>query len=180
MRYSIRGQNVEITPAIKDYVEDKFSKLDKHFHNPDEVEAKVLIKVYHHLQRIEATIHAYKYILRVDEKQENLYAAIDLAVDKLERQIRKNKSRFNKRAHELHDYPEFFTYFEDEAIAESENKDDIVRVKQMEIQPMDAEEAMMQMDLLGHDFFVYRDMEVGKICVLYRRKDGKYAIIEPL
>jgi len=182
MKLQIRGQNIEVTTAIKTYIKQKFAKIERHFTNPDDLQVRVLLKVYpNKIQRIEATIDTPHYILRVDEKQENLYAAVDLAVDKLERQIRKNKTRINKhlRASKKQVTTDFFQMYDEEPEQVIINKNDVVRVKQIKLTPLDIEEAILQMDLLGHDFFLYTDIEVNKTCVLYRRKDGKYALLEP-
>lgn len=182
MELQVRGQNIEVTDAIQAYIEQKFSKIEKHFTNPEDLRVRILLKVYpNKVQRVEATIDTSRYVLRVDEKQENLYAAVDLAVDKLERQIRKNKTRINKHLRTGKDMidTDFLQMYDEEPEQIIVNKDDVVRVKQVELRPMDVEEAILQMDLIGHDFFLYTDVEVNKTCVLYRRKDGKYAILEP-
>lgn len=182
MKLQVRGQNIEVTEAIQGYIEQKFSKIEKHFSNPEELNVRVLLKVYpNRIQRVEATIDTQRYVLRVDERQENLYAAVDLAVDKLERQIRKNKTRINKHIHAHNKIPtdDFMQVYEEEPEQIIVNKNDIVRVKHVELRPMDVEEAILQMDLIGHDFFLYKDIDVNKTCVIYRRHDGKFAILEP-
>lgn len=97
MKYNIRGEKVEITPSIRSYIEDKIGKLDKYFENPDQINANVVIKVRGKEQKIEITVPAMHYTLRSEESHDDLYAAIDLTVDKLERQIRKNKTKINAR-----------------------------------------------------------------------------------
>lgn len=182
MKLQIRGQNIEVTEAIHGYIEQKFSKIEKHFKNSDDIHAKILLKVYpNKTQRVEATVNTTHYVLRVDERQENLYAAVDLAVDKLERQIRKNKTRINKHLRNFHKSQDadLMEIYEEEPEQIVVNKNDIVRVKHIELEPMDIEEAILRMDLIGHDFFVYIDIEVNKTCVLYKRKDGKYGVLEP-
>lgn len=186
MKLNIRGQNVEVTPAIKEYVTDKFARLDRFFETPEEVETKVLFKVYDHMQRIEATVFANRVILRIDEKQDDLYAAIDVAVDKLERQITKHRGRIVRtmkhKAHDHHGVQASFVEVEDADYSEdvyAQAAEAIVKTKRVELRPMDVEEAILQMELLGHDFFVYRDLDVTKVCVLYRRQDGKFGVIEP-
>ncbi|MGL5042490.1 MAG: ribosome hibernation-promoting factor, HPF/YfiA family [Culicoidibacterales bacterium] len=182
MKLQVRGQNIEVTQAIQGYIEQKFSKVEKHFSTPDDLQVRVLLKVYpNRIQRVEATIDTKRYILRVDERQENLYAAVDLAVDKLERQIRKNKTRINKHihAHNKELTEDYMNLYEEEPEQIIVNKNDVVRVKHIELRPMDVEEAILQMDLIGHDFFLYKDIDVNKTCVIYRRQDGKFAILEP-
>ena len=163
-----------VTDAIKDYVETKLGKLDKYFKESD-MTANVLAKIRGNRQIIEVTIPTSKFILRSEEEHEDLYAAIDLVVDKLERQIRKNKTRLKKQNTD-NTVKEFSFDYEDLEVIEPEEK--IVKRKTIEMKPMDEEEAMLEMDLLGHEFFVYKDMDTNKICVLYKRKDGNYGLIE--
>ena len=123
------------------------------------------------------TIPTDKFILRGEEEDKDLYAAIDLVTDKLERQIRKNKTRLKKQNSIDNKYKEFnFEYI----IPEEETTEDeqIVKRKNIEMKPMDEEEAILQMNLLGHEFFVYKDINTNKVCVIYKRKDGHYGLIE--
>ena len=176
MKFNIRGDKLEVTDAIESYVEEKLSKLNKYFKN-DELLANVLLRVRGNSQIIEVTIPTDKFILRSEEEDKDLYAAIDLVTDKLERQIRKNKTRLNKQNVD-NKYKEFnFDYeiLDDEDTTEDEI---IVKRKKLEMKPMDEEEAILEMNLLGHEFFVYKDMHTNNINVLYRRKDGNYGLIE--
>ena len=176
MKFNIRGDKLEITDAIGSYVESKLSKLNKYFKD-DDLLANVLLRVRGNSQIIEVTIPTDKFILRSEEEDKDLYAAIDLVTDKLERQIRKNKTRLNKQNID-NKYKEFnFDYeiHEDEDTSENEL---IVKRKKLEMKPMDEEEAILEMNLLGHEFFVYKDMNTDNINVLYKRKDGNYGLIE--
>lgn len=176
MKFNIRGDKLEITDAIGSYVESKLSKLNKYFKD-DDLLANVLLRVRENSQIIEVTIPTDKFILRSEEEDKDLYAAIDLVTDKLERQIRKNKTRLNKQNVD-NKYKEFnFDYevFEDEDTNDNEL---IVKRKKLEMKPMDEEEAILEMNLLGHEFFVYKDMNTDNINVLYKRKDGNYGLIE--
>lgn len=174
MKLNIRGDKLEITEAIRDYVESKLGRLDKYFKNSD-INANILLKVRGNRQIIEVTVPTDKYILRSEEEHNDLYAAIDLVVDKLEGQIRKNKTKLKKQNID-NKYREFnFDYEIDE---EEENDDMIVKRKEIEMKPMDSEEAILEMELLGHSFFVYKDVDSGNINVLYKRKDGNYGLIE--
>ena len=159
MKYNIRGDKMVITDAIKDYTENKLSRLEKYFKD-DDIKANVLARVRGNSQIVEVTIPTSKYVLRSEEENEDLYAAIDLVTDKLERQIRKNKTRLNRNT------------------KEEEPKEKIVKRKDIEMKPMDEEEAILEMELLGHSFFVYKDMDTNNTCVLYKRKDGDYGLIE--
>lgn len=173
MKYNIRGDKMIITDAIKDYAETKLGKLEKYFKD-DDITANVLAKVRGKSQIVEVTIPTSKFILRSEEENEDLYAAIDLVSDKLERQIRKNKTRLNRN---IKDSVKEFN-FDFDIKEEEESKEKIVKRKNIEMKPMDEEEAILEMELLGHSFFVYKDMDTNKICVLYKRKDGDYGLIE--
>lgn len=174
MKLNIRGDKLEITDAIRDYVEDKLGRLDKYFKDGD-INANVLLKVKGNRQIIEVTVPTDKYILRSEEEHNDLYAAIDLVVDKLEGQIRKNKTKLKKQNID-NKYKDFnFDYELDE---DEENNDVIVKHKEIEMKPMDSEEAILEMGLLGHSFFVYKDVDTGNVNVLYKRKDGNYGLIE--
>lgn len=176
MKFNIRGNKVEVTDAIKSYIETKIGKLDKYFENPEEVTANVVVRVRGTEQIVEVTIPAKKMILRGEENHKDLYAAIDLVTDKLERQIRKNKTRMyhkNNKANMI-DFIVDFEIENDENIEE----ETIVKRKQIEMKPMSEEEAILQMELLGHQFFIFNEVNTGATCVLYKRKDGNYGIIE--
>lgn len=175
MKFNIRGQKLEVTEPIRKYIESKIGKIDKYLENPDEITANVVVRVRGIDQIVEATIPTKKIILRGEESHQDLYAAIDLVSEKLERQIRRNKKRLSeKRSKEiLVDFNMNFEIDEEEV-----EKEDIVKRKSIDVKPMSEEEAILQMNLLGHTFFVYKDMEDNSVCVLYRRKDGNYGVIE--
>ena len=176
MKYNIRGDKLEVTEAIGSYVESKLDRLNKYF-KEDDILANVLLKVKGNSQKIEVTIPTDRFILRSEEENKDLYAAIDLVTDKLERQIRKNKTRLNKQYSD-NKLKEFnFDYEVDDDEETSENEV-IVKRKKLEMKPMDEEEAILEMNLLGHEFFVYKDMHTNNVNVLYRRKDGNYGLIE--
>ena len=176
MKYNIRGDKLEVTSAIENYVENKLDRLNKYFQN-DEVVANVVLKVRGREQIIEVTIPADKYILRGEVGNDDLYSAIDLVTDKLERQIRKNKTRLSKQNKCYKDLNLNFD-IEENDIKDESIKYNIVKRKTLEMKPMDEEEAILEMNLLGHDFFVYKDMHSDNICILYKRKDGEYGILE--
>ena len=174
MKYNIRGEKVEVTEAIRSYIEDKIGKLDKYFENADNITASVVIKVRGKEQKIEITVPAMHYTLRSEESNDDLYAAIDLTVDKLERQIRKHKTKLNNRI-KKNIIQNFDIDLEDDL--EEENSK-IIKRKEIDMKPMDEEEAILQMNMLGHSFFVFKNSSNGLICVLYLRKNGTYGIIE--
>ena len=174
MKYVIHGDKVTITESIKKYIDEKLGKIDKYFENAENIEARVVIKVRGRDQIIEVTVHTANFTIRSEEAHLDLYAAIDLVVDKLERQIKKNKTKLqNKKFKNLvKDFNFDYQSDDDEEIAKVERR------KKLEMKPMSEEEAILQIEMLGHDFFIYRDSETGNICVLYKRKDGNYGVIE--
>lgn len=175
MKFNIRGNKLEVTEPIKKYVEEKIGKLDKYFENPEDITANVVLRVRGIDQIVEVTIPAKKIILRAEDRNKDLYAAVDLVLEKLERQIRKNKTKMNKKAMKS-TFVDFNMTFEVEASEEEDRK--IVKRKQIEMKPMSEEEAILQMELLGHEFFVFKNVTDENIYVLYRRQDGDYGIIE--
>lgn len=174
MEIIIHGDKVKVTSAMKEYIEEKLAKLEKYLENSDNVRANVIVKVKNHEQIVEITIPLKAFILRSEESREDFYAAVDKTIDKLERQIRKNKtklmSKHVKVAQEFN-----FTSFEAE---EDEEEKKILKRKTVEVKPMDEEEAIIQMELLGHQFYMYKDSDTNKAAVVYKRKDGHYGIIE--
>ena len=176
MKYNIRGDKLEVTDAINNYVESKLDKLNKYF-KEDNILANVLLRVRGNSQIIEVTIPTDKFILRSEEEDKDLYAAIDLVADKLERQIRKNKTRLNKQNYD-NKYKDFNFEYETDDHDETNDEEVIVKRKKIEMKPMDEEEAILEMNLLGHAFFVYKDIETNNVNVLYKRKDGNYGLIE--
>src|SRR5690625_1282151 len=180
MKYNIRGENIEVTGAIRDYVEKKINKLERYFDTPPTSEVHVNLSVYNDEQQIEVTIPMTNLLLRAEEQHNDLYAAIDLVVDKLERQIRKHKTKVNRKFRQKGAPKHIFAELEQEANnrKEDDNEIEIVRTKRFNLKPMDSEEAILQMDMLGHAFFVFTNAETDATNVVYKRKDGKYGLIE--
>ena len=173
MKYNIRGDKMVVTEAIRDYTEEKLGKLEKYFKD-DDITANVLTRVRGNSQIVEVTIPTSKFVLRSEEENDDLYAAIDLVSDKLERQIRKNKTRLNRNVKE--NVREF--NFDFELANEDDQENSIVKRKSFEMKPMSEEEAILELELLGHDFYIFKDAKTNDINVLYKRKDGNYGIIE--
>ena len=173
MKFNIRGNKLEVTKPIKEYVEEKIGKLNKYFENPEDITAHVVVRVHGIDQIVEVTIPVKKLILRAEDRNKDLYSAIDLVVEKLERQIRKNKTKMQKKNLRTK-ITELKNDFEE--IVEEEKK--VVKRKKLEMKPMSEDEAILQMELLDHEFFVYEDAESNDICVLYKRKDGDYGLID--
>lgn len=174
MKITLRGKNIEITEAIEKKVGEKLSKLDKYFIVSENVEAKVLVRTYPYGQKIEVTIPTEYVLLRAEVVDQDLYNAIDLVIDKLEGQIRKYKTRLNRKSK---DNKLAFNLASIEPL-DDEEEDVLVKTKTITPKPMDMEEAIMQMELIGHSFFVYRDTETDAISIVYRRNDGDYGLIE--
>lgn len=183
MKFNIRGENLEVTGAIRDYVEKKISKLERYFDTPPTSDVHVNLSVYNDEQRIEVTIPMTNLLLRGEVQHVDLYAAIDLVVDKLERQIRKYKTKVNRKFRQEGSPKHVFAELEKEsanvAIEEDSDEIDIVRTKRFNLKPMDSEEAVLQMDMLGHAFYVFTNAVTNDTNVVYRRKDGRYGLIEP-
>ena len=173
MKFNIRGQKITVTKAIKSYVEEKIGKLDKYFSNPDDLTANILVKVRGNDQIVEVTIPTKIVVLRAEEANDDLYASIDLVLSKLERQIRKNKTKMLSKSNKAN----FETFNLDfDAIKEKNNK--IVKRKTLDTKPMSEEEAILQMELVDHPFFIFRNSKNDNIDVVYKRKDGNYGIIQ--
>ena len=171
MKFNIHGKNIEVTDAIRGYIESKIGRLDKYFKDTD-LEAVVNLRVRGKEQIVEVTIPANKMVLRAEEKHSDLYAAVDLVSDKLERQIRKNKTKARKNLKQT-------IVFNDFDVDASEDVDDsIVKRKVIDTKPMSEEEAILQMELIGHDFFLFKNDKTNELCVVYKREDGGYGILE--
>lgn len=173
MKFNIHGNKVDITPAIKSYIEEKIGKLDKYFENSQDISATIVVKVRGKEQIVEVTIPIHKAILRGEQSHDDLYAAIDLVSDKIERQIRKNKTKIKKQK------TNFVNFNVDFDLEKEESEDkSIVKRKSIEMKPMSEEEAILQMELIGHEFFVFKDLKSDNVSILYKRKDGDYGVIE--
>ena len=173
MKMNIRGSKLEVTSAIQNYAEKKINKLDKYFSNAEELTANVLIKTHGEKQIVEVTIPANKMILRAEEASDDLYKSIDLVSEKLERQIRKNKTRMKQKRN----IPNV-TMFVDFYVEEEQSEEMVTKRKVVDSKPMSEEEAILQMNLIGHDFFIFRNVDTTTDCVIYRRKAGDYGLIE--
>lgn len=173
MKISIHGDHVKITEAIKEYIEEKLGKLDKYFDEASDVDVIVKVRVRGKDQIIEVTMPTKLFTIRGEESNEDLYAAVDLVQKKLEGQIKKNKSKIASR---YKDKKGFVLSGEFNNVVDEE-EDLIVRRKEIEFKPMDEAEAILQMELSEHDFFVFKNAKEKCTSVVYKRKDGKYGII---
>lgn len=171
MKIKIQGEKIKVTKSISDYASEKLERLCKFFKDHEEIEASAKIKLKNKLQSIEVTIPTKNFVIRAEESHEDLYAAIDLVIDKLERQIIKNKEKMLKRYQQeiIYDFPE--------STKDTCEEMCIVKRKELHSKPMDEEEAMLQMDLVNHDFFIFKNIEEECVSLLYKRNDGKLGII---
>lgn len=176
MKIKIFGKNIEVTEGIKGAVEEKLGKLDKYF--AEETKADVTLSVNRNDQKVEVTIPVKGGIIRAEEVSEDMYASIDMVEETIERQLVKYK---NKLVDKKKSYRDNFTNDYIEADYEDEDEDvvKIVRTKSFGIKPMDAEEACIQMELLGHNFFVFLNAETDEVNVVYKRKGATFGLIEP-
>ena len=174
MKVTVHAKNIELTNALKDCVEKKISKLSKYF-EPG-VEAKATLSVEKNKQIIEVMIPFNGILLRGEESTDDMYKSIDLVEEKIERQIRKQKTRLSKKNR----YDSLrFAHIDPIEDMKEEKEAKIVKTKRFDVKPMGAEEAVLQMELIGHDFFVFQDPETNQLNVVYKRKDGNYGLIEP-
>lgn len=178
MKYNITGKNIEVTDALNYAVGEKIVKLDKYFN--DNVMAQVTLSVEKRKHIIEVTIPFNGSVLRAEVSGDNMYGIIDDAVATIEKQVNKFKSKIkvkNRGEGIGHLAADFLNEADDDF---DENEIKIDKTKRFAIKPMNAEEAVMQMELVGHNFFVYFDSDTEDICVVYKRKNGTYGLIEPV
>ncbi len=174
MRIEIIGKNITVTEAMRVKIEQKLSFLSKYFLIDEDTSARVVVRVYPTNQKIEVTIPTKLAILRAEVVHEDLYAAVDLVIDKLEDQIRRQKTRLSKKHKDKLALAFIDEPTEDKITAE----DIIVRTKTVDAETMDLEEAIMRMEMLNHSFFIYTDEETEQISIVYKRNDGGYGCIE--
>ena len=173
MKFIIVGRNIEVTPGLRAAVEEKIGKLDKYF-NPD-TEVHVTLSVEKDRQKIEVTIPVKGSIIRSEQVSNDMYVSIDLVEEVIERQLRKYKNKIADKQQEAGNFQKEYLehdYLEDEDIQ-------IIRTKKFGMKPMYPEDACVQMELLGHTFFVFRNAETDEVNVVYKRKNNTYGLIEP-
>ncbi len=176
MNFQIVGKNIKVTEAIRSAVDEKLHRMDKYFVIDDGVVANVLVRTYKTSQKVEITIHTKMMDFRVEVVEDDLYAALDLAIDKLEGQMRKLKTKLDRR-HKM-SLGESIAFENFESEEDDELNDTPVRVKEVFLEPMDMEEAITRLESLGHSFYVYKDAEDDCVSVLYKRYDGGYGVIQ--
>lgn len=175
MNITLRGDKIKITEAMQEYANEKLERLNKYLDSSEDVNANLVVKVQNYKQKVEVTIPLKNFILRAEEIQDDFYSAVDTVIDKIERQIRKNKTKLqSKKIKDSKDIT--FEYIDD--YKDEEDDEVIVKRKKIEVKPMNEEEAIIQMELLGHQFYLFKDAETMKPALVYKRNDGQYGIIE--
>lgn len=175
MKFIIIGKNIDVTAGLKEAVENKLGKLERYF-TPD-TEVHVTLSVQRERQKIEVTIPVKGGIIRSEEECNDMYVSIDLVEEIIERQLRKYKTKLIAKHQEGGNFKQEF--FDKEEPSEDDGEIKIVRTKKFGFKPMYPEDACVQMELLGHDFFVFRNAETDEVNVVYRRKNGTFGLIEP-
>jgi putative sigma-54 modulation protein len=181
----VRGRNVEVTPRLEEYVDKKVGKLDRYLPTIDEARMELSVeetKSAQHSQIAQLTVRSRGRILRAEERDQDIFVAIDAVSDKMQRQITRYKDRLYARGQVRGTETVRATDVEPPIEAEREEEEPlgtIVRTKKFPVAPMSAEEAIEQMELLGHDFFVFYNSDINGINVLYRRKNGDYGLLQP-
>ena len=174
MKVMVKGKNFEVSDPLREYAEKKAAKIGKFFATHP-LAAQITMSLERGMSIVDVTVQINDLLLRGEDKTNDMYASVDGAVDKIERQILKFKTKINRRLH-----------LENEIVAtpiagveEVLGEPCVVRSKRFAVKPMSIGEAIMQMDLLGHDFYVFSNAETEEVNVVYRRKDGNYGLIEP-
>lgn len=177
MRVQVRGKNgFRVTDAISAYAEDKLGKVERYFR--EELDAYVVCKIYKDHHKVEVTIPTKYYTMRAEVGNPDMYAAIDLAIDKLESQIRKNKTKITRSLQKKEATSVLFHEELDLEKLERELVHTPVRKKTIELEEMEVDEAITALEMLGHDFYIFKDEETKKVSIAYLRNDGTYGVIE--
>lgn len=175
MIIKISGKNIDITEALRNQINKKVGKLERYFQPDAEAQVTMSVENYRHI--VEVTIYFNGVVIRAEESTDDMYTSIDRVLDKLERQIHKHRTKLEKKFRTgafKYDKPIFSTKIDPE-----EYQPRIVKTKKFAIKPMTVDEAVLQMDLLGHSFFVFTNGDTEEVNVIYKRKDGNYGLIEP-
>ena len=175
MKFSIKGRNMNVSERTKEHVEKKIGKLSKFF--VDDTTAHVTLSNQKDDYTIEVSIPIKNSLIRAEETSNDLYVSIDLVEEVLERQIKRHRTKLIDKNQSAASFSEMF--IEADAPADDENEIRIEKVKRFDFKPMTADEACLQMELLGHSFFVFKDADTNETCVVYKRKNNTYGLIEP-
>ncbi|WP_206880057.1 ribosome hibernation-promoting factor, HPF/YfiA family [Alicyclobacillus mali (ex Roth et al. 2021)] len=174
MKIQVHGNNIAVTSALQEYVDKKVGKLSRFLDNNDTKQIYVTLAVDGTEHRVEVTIHCRGVIFRAEERSTDMYASIDMVADKLEQQVHRYKEKIARRGRHRQ-----FKVSDESADDHAEDPFQVIRTKRFAMKPMDVQEAILQMNLLGHDFFVFRNGETDEVNVVYKRKNGDYGLIEP-
>lgn len=177
MKHTIIGKNIEITQALGNIVEENLHKLDRYFNEDTKVQVTLSVEKLSHI--IEITIPFNGQVLRAEVSGKDMYAIIDDAISVIERQVIRFKNRLRAKSRG-HNEISFTSDFMNDTESEEQENLQIAKTKRFAIKPMDSEEAVLQMELVGHNFFVYRDAKTDEVNVVYKRKNGTYGLIEPV
>lgn len=177
MKIVFKGKHIEVTDAMRNYIEKRLNKIERHFDHI--LEVIVTLSVEKNRQIVEVTLQASRALIRAEEETDDMYASMDKVADKLERQIQKYKDKYLRKSHPGTERKGLAREGVNVEDSESNEIAKIVKTKRFAIKPMSVEEAAMQMDLLGHNFFVFANDNTNKVNVLYKRKDGNFGLIEP-
>ncbi len=178
MKYQIIGKNISVTEAIRDAVTKKLSRMDKYFVDDDDVLCRAVVRSYKVGAKVEITIFTKPMIFRTEVRNNDLYAAFDFAIDKLEGQMRKLKTRMERRKDEATSLGKAIAFENFMEEQENEEAEQVVRTKSYYLEPMNLDEAITRMEALGHSFFLYLDEDDDRISVAYRRDEGGYGVIQ--
>lgn len=179
--FNIRGKNVEVTQNLRDYVEKRVGKITRYFENIQDVSVLLAVEKGRHIVEVTAELPRSGLVLRGQESTADMYSSIDLVVEKLERQIRKQKTKLERRFRGGGFKSELFAEEQKARPEQHEEETEeypVVKTKRFVVKPMDVQEAIMQMNLLNHNFFVFRDAQTENFSVVYRRNDGAYGLLE--
>ena len=174
MRYKITGRNINVTPGLKAAVEEKIGKLERYFNQDTEV--NITLTVEKDRQKIEVTIPVKGTIIRAEQESNDMYVSIDLVEEIIERQIRRYRKKLIDKKQAAISFSQAFIEEEDEV---QDDEIQIVKTKKFAIKPAIPEEACLQMEMLGHNFYVFLNADTDQVNVVYKRKNGTYGLIEP-
>lgn len=179
MAITVRGKNIEITPALKDYVTKRVGKVTKYFDGANTGDITAILTVTKGKHIVEVTVPINGMLLRGEEATTDMYASIDLVIEKLERQIEKYKTKLSRKFKSGGFKADMIPAATLASEALNDEDFNIVKTKRFAVKPMAVDEAIMQMNLINHDFYVFTNADTEQVNVLYRRKDGQYGLIEP-
>lgn len=177
MHYTFKAKNTTVTDALKESITRKFNRIERLF--PEDTDIIVTLSVTKLENKVEASVNLHKRVLRAEVARDDMYVAIDEVVDKLEKQMVKYKNRLRDKSRRDSSFEEELKAISLQVDEDEEEVTKIEKVKRFEIKPMDPEEAILEMELISHNFFVFKNAETGSVNVVYKRKDGSFGLIDP-